>query len=152
MALFIWCLGIAMIYPPGALIVVLAATNHTENRNMSVMNPPVPRDLEFLDKNTVFPTLGNIDLDCRAGNVDDPTVNGSFMYLHVSLSTLRTSLIIIQQCSRCIDQSCTIDYNEQPGFRFAWEPGREFNHQYAVQGTAVPMHRLGIQSFYSPLR
>jgi hypothetical protein len=60
---------------------------------VSLMNPLVPQDLEFLDNNTTFPTLGNFDLDYRVGDVDDPTVNGSFMYLYVSPSTLRMSLI-----------------------------------------------------------
>ena len=86
MALLVWCLGIATIYPPGALIVTFEAHNYTEDRNVSLMNPPVPQDLEFLDNNTTFPTLGNVDLDYRVGDVDDPTVNGSFMYLYVSPS------------------------------------------------------------------
>jgi apolipoprotein N-acyltransferase len=93
MALLVWCLGIATIYPPGALIVTFEAHNYTEDRNVSLMNPPVPQDLEFLDNNTTFPALGNVDLDYRVGDVDDPTVNGSFMYLYVSPSTLRMSLI-----------------------------------------------------------
>jgi hypothetical protein len=56
MALLIWCLGIAMIYPPGALIVVIEASNYTENRNMSVMNPPVPQELD-LGGNDTHPML-----------------------------------------------------------------------------------------------
>jgi hypothetical protein len=56
MALLIWCLGIAMIYPPGALIVVFATSNYTENRNMPVMNPPVPQELD-LGGGDSFPTL-----------------------------------------------------------------------------------------------
>ncbi|KAH9872612.1 hypothetical protein J1614_005005 [Plenodomus biglobosus] len=47
MALLIWCLGLATIYPPGALIVMLEAHTFTENYNMSVMNPPVPQDLDL---------------------------------------------------------------------------------------------------------
>lgn len=45
-----------MIYPPGALIVVLAASNYTENHNMSVMNPPIPQELD-LGGNDTFPML-----------------------------------------------------------------------------------------------
>jgi hypothetical protein len=56
MALLIWCLGIAMIYHPGVLIVTFAASNYTENRKMSVMNPPVPKELN-LGVNDTFPTL-----------------------------------------------------------------------------------------------
>lgn len=56
MALLDWCLGIAIIYPTGALIVTFAASNYTENRNMSVMNPPVPQELN-LGGNDSFPRL-----------------------------------------------------------------------------------------------
>jgi hypothetical protein len=58
MALLIWCLGIATIYPPGALIVTFEAHTSTKPHNMSVMNPPVPHDLKFFDDNVTFPTLG----------------------------------------------------------------------------------------------
>lgn len=44
MALFGWCLGIATIYPPGALIITLEPYTFIEDRNISVMNPPVPLD------------------------------------------------------------------------------------------------------------
>jgi hypothetical protein len=57
MALLVWCLGIATIYPPGALIVTFEAHKYTENLNMSVMNPPVPRNLDLAGNDT-FPTLG----------------------------------------------------------------------------------------------
>jgi hypothetical protein len=57
MALFLWCLGLATIYPPGALIVIFEAYTFTENPNLSVMNPPIPYDLDFAG-NKSFPTLG----------------------------------------------------------------------------------------------
>jgi hypothetical protein len=60
MALLVWCLGLATIYPPGALIVTFEAHTITENHNMSVMNPPVPRNLNFAN-NAGFPTLGDED-------------------------------------------------------------------------------------------
>jgi hypothetical protein len=56
MALLIWCLGIATIYPPGALIVTFEVHSYTENRNVSVMNPPVPQKLN-LGGNDTFPQL-----------------------------------------------------------------------------------------------
>jgi hypothetical protein len=56
MALLVWCLGIATIYPPGALIVTFEAHNYTENHNMSVMNPPVPQELTG-ENYTFFPAL-----------------------------------------------------------------------------------------------
>ncbi|KAI8932498.1 hypothetical protein NX059_010680 [Plenodomus lindquistii] len=58
MALLVWCLGIATIYPPGALIVTFEAHMFTENYNMSVLNPPVPQNLD-LAANDTFPTLGS---------------------------------------------------------------------------------------------
>jgi hypothetical protein len=58
MALLVWCLGLATVYPPGALIVISQAHSFTENYNMSVMNPPVPKDLD-LAGNATFPTLVN---------------------------------------------------------------------------------------------
>jgi hypothetical protein len=56
MALLVWCLGLATIYPPGALIVTFEAHNYTENFNMSVMNPLVPEELN-LGGNDTFPRL-----------------------------------------------------------------------------------------------
>jgi hypothetical protein len=57
MALLVWCLGLATIYPPGALIVTVQAHNYTENRNVSIMNPRVPQDLDIGTEYT-FPSLG----------------------------------------------------------------------------------------------
>jgi hypothetical protein len=42
MAFFTWSLGIATIYPPGALTIALKPYSTTETANVSVMNPPVP--------------------------------------------------------------------------------------------------------------
>ncbi|KAH4276439.1 hypothetical protein HBI70_071390 [Parastagonospora nodorum] len=58
MALLVWCLGFATIYPPGALIVTFEANTFTENYNMSVMNPPIPQNLD-LAANDTFPTLSD---------------------------------------------------------------------------------------------
>lgn len=44
MALFVWCLSIITIYPPGALIITLEPSIFIETRNISVMNPGVPSD------------------------------------------------------------------------------------------------------------
>jgi hypothetical protein len=59
MALLVWCLGLATIYPPGALIVTFEAHNYTENRNVSVMNPSVPQSLE-IGKEYTFPSLSKL--------------------------------------------------------------------------------------------
>jgi hypothetical protein len=68
MALLIWCLGLATIYPPGALIVTFEAHNYTENRNISVMNPPVPQDFDLV---LGFPNLGHYKWDTTPGNASE---------------------------------------------------------------------------------
>ena len=55
MALFVWCLGIATIYPSGALVVTFEAHIFNKEFNMFVMNPPIPRDLDFTQHD--FPTF-----------------------------------------------------------------------------------------------
>jgi hypothetical protein len=61
MALLVWCLGLATIYPPGSLVVTFEAYTSTENYNVPVMNPPVPQGLDIsvgaMDLNEIFPTL-----------------------------------------------------------------------------------------------
>ena len=57
MALLIWCVGLATVYPPGALIVGFQAQEFTEPRNLSVMNPPLPLHLDLAGDDN-FPTLG----------------------------------------------------------------------------------------------
>jgi hypothetical protein len=65
MALLIWCLGIATIYPPGALTVTLEAHNSITSHNMSVMNPPIPLNYSDIPDSwnsqdaLNFPTLGS---------------------------------------------------------------------------------------------
>jgi hypothetical protein len=59
MALLVWYLGIATIYPPGALIVTFEAHNYTENHNVSVINRQFPSISSLiLRMKPVFPTLG----------------------------------------------------------------------------------------------
>jgi hypothetical protein len=59
MALFVWCLGIATIYPPGALTVGLLPSTSTSDMEVLSMNRPPPTEF---DPNTFarpepFPTL-----------------------------------------------------------------------------------------------
>jgi hypothetical protein len=56
MALLIWSVGLATIYPPAALIVVFQAHTFTEPHNLSVMNPPLPLHLDLAGEDN-FPTL-----------------------------------------------------------------------------------------------
>jgi hypothetical protein len=97
MALLVWCLGIATIYPPGALIVTFEAHNYTENRNVSVMNPPVPQNLKFYTEDeTNFPTLGQRMFTYTVTGSDDDDNNQvdgrAFSYWYAITSTLHTLL------------------------------------------------------------
>ena len=65
MALLVWCIGLATIYPPGALIVVFQAQEFTEHRNLSVMNPPLPLHLDLAGDDN-FPTLSGVALQTGA--------------------------------------------------------------------------------------
>jgi hypothetical protein len=97
MALLVWCLGLATIYPPGALIVTFEAHTFTESHNMSVMNPPVPQHLNYAQDDK-FPTLGNYNDPSGDDNLflniyDSPDANSgrrNFGYLYVNPSILST--------------------------------------------------------------
>jgi len=69
MALLIWCVGIATVYPPGALVVVFKPQDFTEPRNLSVMNPPLPLHLDLAGYDN-FPTLGGYAV--KSGNEASP--------------------------------------------------------------------------------
>ncbi|KAH6870614.1 hypothetical protein BKA58DRAFT_385377 [Alternaria rosae] len=73
MALLIWCIGLATIYPPGALIVVFQAQEFTESRNLSVMNPPLPLHLDLAGDDN-FPTLSGdaLSLGAMGSAVGEP--------------------------------------------------------------------------------
>jgi hypothetical protein len=64
MALLIWCLGVATIYPPGALTVTLEPHNSITSHNITVMNPPLPLNYSDIpvspdpDDALKFPSLG----------------------------------------------------------------------------------------------
>lgn len=78
MALFVWCLGIATIYPPGGLVITFEPYTSAESSNMSVMNPPIPRDLDFAS-NASFPTLVyNVFTSRMPLTVFDPDTNEIF--------------------------------------------------------------------------
>jgi hypothetical protein len=62
MALLVWCLGLATLYPPGALIMIFEAHTLTENYNMSVMNPSVPRI--FVSQMMMSPFLHWVGASC----------------------------------------------------------------------------------------
>jgi hypothetical protein len=86
MALLVWCLGLATIYPLGALIVTFKAHTFTENHNIPVMNPPVPRNLDFAQNNT-FPTLAsflNGPVLSTTNYLGNDTLYQGFNYSYVS--------------------------------------------------------------------
>jgi hypothetical protein len=67
-ALLIWCLKIAMIYPPGALSVSLEPHTSIDSRNMSVMNPVVSDDVEG-GLYSEIPGLANANLILDSENI-----------------------------------------------------------------------------------
>lgn len=83
MALLVWCLGLATITPPGALIVTFEARNYTDPYNMSVMNPSVPRELDLVDES--FPGLVDGGLENSIPSPQNVTQR-SFEYRWVYLS------------------------------------------------------------------
>jgi hypothetical protein len=94
MALLVWCLGLATLYPPGALIVIFEAHTLTENYNMSVMNPSVPQNIRFSDDDVTFPTLGgSLVFDHSVENFDEARVIAKFFrYPYVAPLALHTLL------------------------------------------------------------
>ena len=80
MALLTWGLGIATIYPAGALTVVFDAQTITELHNLSVMNPPLPPNLD-LAGDVNFPTLGGAALsDGREASAEGEPQNPDTRY------------------------------------------------------------------------
>jgi hypothetical protein len=105
MALLVWCLGLATVYPPGALIVVSEPHTFTENYNMSVMNPPVPKDLDLAGNDT-FPTLiidGSGLMTMETWEADDSVSRlRTFLYAYVNRSKLYSLLSTNYSVSRSI--------------------------------------------------
>jgi hypothetical protein len=85
MALLVWCLGFATIYPPGALIVTFEAHTFTQNHNMSVMNPPVPQNLD-LAQNDSFPTLATYQSGDVLWTIGKEPPSRGFGYSYVTRS------------------------------------------------------------------
>lgn len=63
MALYIWTLGIATIFPPGALTVELKVYDVPQQMNPSVMNPPPPQNFSPMDadEEKLYPLLSTGD-------------------------------------------------------------------------------------------
>jgi hypothetical protein len=52
MAVYLWLLEVAVVYPPGALTVVTQSLTSTNNLNMAVVNKPVPIALDPFANNS----------------------------------------------------------------------------------------------------
>ena len=85
MALSVWCLGLATIYPPGALIVAIEPYTSTDEVEMAVMNPPIPRNLDFA-ANETFPTLASDGFGWQGSSFT--TVNNKTSQISQSARTL----------------------------------------------------------------
>lgn len=62
MGVYLWLLPVALIYPPGALIVSMDAYHSLQSRNMSVLNQSFPEDFDPLDERNQFPSLSGTGL------------------------------------------------------------------------------------------
>lgn len=65
MAIYIWCIGIAMVYPPGSLTVDLGSFSRTSLHNLSVMMPPVLEEPTSVtgNKHEQRPSLADLRLE-----------------------------------------------------------------------------------------
>jgi hypothetical protein len=75
MALFVWCLGIATIYPPGALTVGLLPSTSTSGMEVLSMNRPLSTEFDpnTFAKPEPFPTLAALlwSIAVDASGTDD---------------------------------------------------------------------------------
>lgn len=111
MALLIWSLGIAVIYPPGALTVSVRTQEFTEHHNMSIMNPPISPQLDFSGDES-FPTLSRGDPLHGPDKVFlnfplDPEVR-KFIYIDKSLSQIPLDAGIRQFIYRSVEYSSNL--------------------------------------------
>ena len=75
MALFVWCLGLATIYPLGALVVTFEAYTFTKEFNISVMNLLILCNLDFTKYSFLTLSFGGINFQAGVNlNVNDETL------------------------------------------------------------------------------
>lgn len=89
MATYIWCLGIAVIYPPGALTIEPRPYMSTSDVYVWVMNraPPTEFDLNTYVKEEPFQTLASLTWSIRA------KVMGDYVPLHFEYRYVRPRAI-----------------------------------------------------------
>jgi hypothetical protein len=93
MALFVWLVPIATIYPPGALTVTSRLYFEVKSLDVSIMNPPAPANFDVIDPdNTPFATLTN-PYQRHSEEVDKTQIYYEYKYLHSSFCNIDIMLI-----------------------------------------------------------
>lgn len=77
MALYVWCIGIATIYPPGSITVEWQPHVTTYNMEVSIMNPAPAKGLKLEDY-LRSPTLA----DLRPMYIPFPEINTNFPFVY----------------------------------------------------------------------
>jgi hypothetical protein len=67
MGAYLWLITVALVYPPGAVIVSIDVRHEPRSLNMSVLRQRFPGDFDPLDY-YLYPSLGELDL--RSGNIE----------------------------------------------------------------------------------
>lgn len=114
MALLVWCLGLATVFPPGALIVALEAHTFTENYNMTVMNPPVPQDLDLAGI-FLFPSLSEGRFVSTAYPHNDSDESGSYADLRDSFVRGQRKEVLVNVAQSVITNNQVFGLLVQPG-------------------------------------
>ncbi|KAH7402200.1 hypothetical protein DE146DRAFT_631451 [Phaeosphaeria sp. MPI-PUGE-AT-0046c] len=98
MALYVWCIGIAMIYPPGSLIVVLVPYLSTNDREVLMMNPSPSTtfDATMFDREEPWPTLAKLAwaISPNISEGGDTMVSFQFRGARPALSNIARSVMM----------------------------------------------------------
>lgn len=81
MALYIWCIGIAMVYPPGSLTVMSLAHKTTDSREVTTFNPQkqVTFNKAMLEKKELWPTIAQFEWRLNFNSTRNTVVYFNYM-------------------------------------------------------------------------
>lgn len=81
MALYIWCIGIAMAYPPGSLTVMSLAHKTTDSREVTTFNPQkqVTFNKAMLEKKELWPTIAQFEWRLNFNSTRNTVVYFNYM-------------------------------------------------------------------------
>ncbi|CAN9172688.1 unnamed protein product [Alternaria alternata] len=147
MALFVWRLGIATIYPPGALVVTFEAHTFTKESNMSVMNPPIPRDLDSTQHD--FPKLSFGGINFQAGV--SLNVNGETLYEGPSAVSPKSVLYNVNVSFPRGVQKIEYGLSDENAMRKKWKEAADVNlwsnSSWATMGLTLPAEQQAARDF-----